>query len=92
MTKFMREGGVEIGQRLITGMFPQLKMFIIKKKSKLTVMALMEVLSKVHATFSLLKDIDAYIFNSSHGISLQISAFITVFVITSAPMITFSEF
>ena len=60
----MREGGVEIGQRLITGMFPQLKMFIIKKKGKLTVMALMGVLSKVHATFSLLKDIDTYIFNS----------------------------
>ena len=33
-------------------------------KSKLTVMALMGVLSKVHATFSLLKDIDTYIFNS----------------------------
>ena len=32
MTKVMRKGGVEIGQRLITGMFPQLKMFIIKKK------------------------------------------------------------
>ena len=60
----MREGGVEIGQRLITGMFPQLKMFIIKNKSKLTVMALMGVLSKVQATFSLLKDIDTYIFNS----------------------------
>ena len=63
----MREGGVEIGQRLITGMFPQLKMFIIKtnkQKNKLTVMALMGVLSKVHATFSLLKDIDTYIFNS----------------------------
>ena len=60
----MREGGVEIGQRLITGMFPQLKMFIIKNKSKLTVMALMGVLSKVQATFSLLKDIDAYTFNS----------------------------
>ena len=35
-----------------------------QKKSKLTVMALMGVLSKVQATFSLLKDIDTYIFNS----------------------------